>query len=54
MRFALAEVKVAISHLVHSFKIEPSKRTLIPMKYANLSSLKPEGGMFLALNKIHH
>lgn len=54
MRFALAEVKVAIAHLVHNFMIEPSKKTLIPMKFSKASSLKPDGGMFLALNKIQH
>ncbi|XP_021957428.1 cytochrome P450 9e2 [Folsomia candida] len=54
MRFALTEVKVAISHLVHNFRIEPSQKTLIPMKYTNENSLKPKGGMFLALNKIQH
>jgi len=54
MRFALTEVKVAISHLVHNFRLEPSKRTLIPMKFSQTSSLKPEGGMFLSLQKISH
>jgi len=54
MRFALTEVKVAIVHLIHNFKIEPSKKTLIPMKYQKTNSLKPEGGMFLALNKMQH
>ena len=54
MRFALTEVKVAIAHLVHNFCIEPSEKTLIPIKFANLNSLKPEGGMFLALKKIQH
>ncbi|XP_035706595.1 cytochrome P450 9e2 isoform X2 [Folsomia candida] len=54
MRFALAEVKVAISHLVHNFRIEPSKKTLIPMKFSKSNSLKPQGGMFLGLHKIQH
>ncbi|XP_021957657.1 cytochrome P450 9e2 [Folsomia candida] len=51
MRFALTEVKLAIAQLVHNFDIEPSKRTLIPMKYDNAGSLKPKGGMWLALKR---
>jgi len=55
MRFALAEVKVAICHLIHNFRLEPSKRTLIPMEFSSATSLKPKcGGMFLGLNKIQH
>ncbi|XP_021957567.1 cytochrome P450 9e2 [Folsomia candida] len=51
MRFALTEVKLAIAQLVHNFDIEPSKRTPIPMKFENASSLKPKGGMWLALKR---
>ncbi|XP_021957659.1 cytochrome P450 9e2 [Folsomia candida] len=54
MRFALAEVKVAISHLVHNFRIEPSKKIKIPVKFTATNVLKPVGGMFLALRKIQH
>lgn len=54
MRFALAEVKVAIAQLVYNFRIEPSSKTPIPMKYAKSASLKPEGGLFLGLTKIQH
>ncbi|CAL8144564.1 unnamed protein product [Orchesella dallaii] len=32
MRFALVETKSAIAHLVHNFKIEPTKNTPIPIK----------------------
>jgi len=32
MRFALIESKVAIAHLIHNFKIEPTKSTPMPMK----------------------
>ncbi|XP_035716599.1 cytochrome P450 9e2 isoform X1 [Folsomia candida] len=51
MRFALTEVKLVIAQLVHNFEIEPSKRTLIPMEYQNGASLKPKGGMWLALKR---
>jgi len=51
MRFALTEVKVAIAELVRHFRIEPSKKTLIPMKYMNTNSLKPEGGMWVSLHR---
>jgi len=51
MRFALTEVKVAIANLIRNFRVEPSKKTLIPMKFMNTNSLKPEGGMWLALHK---
>ncbi len=48
MRFALANVKLALANLVDHFVLEPSAKTLIPMKFANaMSSLKPQGGMFL-------
>ena len=33
MRFAMMEVKVAIFHLLRSFKLEPSSKTPIPIKY---------------------
>jgi len=51
MRFALTEVKVALANLVRHFNIEPSQKTVIPMKFANTGSLKPDGGMWLALHK---
>jgi len=54
MRFAVTEVKVAISHLVRNFRLEPSKKTLIPMEFSQATSLKPMGGMFLSLQKISH
>jgi len=52
MRFALAEAKVVLANLVYHFKLAPSKNTLIPMKFSTSSTLKPEGGMFLSLEKI--
>jgi hypothetical protein len=47
MRFAIINVKVALANLVDSFVLEPSAKTMIPLKFARTSSLKPEGGMFL-------
>ena len=47
MRFALKNVKMAIANLVDHFVFEPSANTVIPIKFANTQSLKPEGGMHL-------
>jgi len=52
MRFALTEARVAVAQLVHNFNIQPSKKTLIPMVYDKSGSIKPKGGMYLALTKI--
>lgn len=50
MRFALTNSKMAIANLVIKFKIEPSKKTMIPMEFAKAATLKPEGGkLFLKL-----
>ena len=48
MRFALTNAKMAIANIVHNFVLEPSAKTLIPMKFSKHSSLKPES-MFLKL-----
>jgi hypothetical protein len=42
MRFALTEGKTAIAKLVHSFLLEPSENTPIPMKFTNsITALNP-------------
>ncbi len=54
MRFALTNVKMALANLVAQFVLEPSAKTLIPMKFANTTSMKPEGGMTLKVKpRIH-
>ncbi|CAG7640967.1 unnamed protein product [Allacma fusca] len=40
-RFALSEAKVAVAQLILNFKLEPCKRTVIPMVLANQVTLKP-------------
>jgi cytochrome P450 len=47
MRFALVEAKTAIAHLVHSFRLEPSAKTPIPVTFLRGTTLKPTGGMWL-------
>lgn len=47
MRFALTNTKMAIASLVDHFVFEPSAKTIIPIKFANTGSLKPEGGIHL-------
>ncbi|ODM91133.1 Cytochrome P450 9e2 [Orchesella cincta] len=46
-RFALFKVKVAIAALVYNFKLQPSARTQIPVKFGNAATLKPLNGMVL-------
>ncbi|ODM89214.1 Cytochrome P450 3A31 [Orchesella cincta] len=46
-RFALFKVKVAIAALVYNFKLQPSARTQIPVKFGNAATLKPLNGMIL-------
>jgi cytochrome P450 len=50
MRFALTEAKLAFAHLIHNFKLEPSAKTLIPMKLAFSFNMKPDGDMWLKLS----
>lgn len=54
MRFALANVKMALANLVDHFVLEPSAKTLIPMRFSNTSSLKPVGGMSLKVKQRIH
>jgi cytochrome P450 len=49
MRFALMEGKACLAHLFHKFKIEPSSKTMIPLKYSKSAAFKPEGGMWLKI-----
>ncbi|CAG7729180.1 unnamed protein product [Allacma fusca] len=41
-RFALSETKVAVAQLILNFKLEPCKKTVIPIVLANQGPLKPE------------
>lgn len=50
----MADVKVGISEMVHHFKIEPNRKTLIPMKYKDTVVLTPDGGMYLSLTKLEN
>jgi len=50
MRFALAEGKAAIAHLILNFKLEPSAKTEIPMKFKPFAAFKPENGLWLRVN----
>ncbi|ODM88266.1 Cytochrome P450 6a2 [Orchesella cincta] len=45
MRFALTETKASVAHLVNSFRIEPTKKTPIPMTgyYAGFALHPPKG-----------
>lgn len=53
MRFALIEAKAVIAHLVHNFKLEPCKKTLIPMEFSSDLNLKPKDGqMWLKVTPI--
>jgi cytochrome P450 len=40
-RFALSEAKVALAQLVLNFRLEPCKKTVIPLVLANQALLKP-------------
>lgn len=40
----MIEAKVAVAHLVHTFKLEPCEKTTIPMKFGGGQQLKPKDG----------
>jgi len=46
MRFALAEGKAALAHLILDFKLQPGSETQIPIKFTK-ANMKPEGGLWL-------
>lgn len=53
MRFGLMQTKVGLATILKNFKLQPSKRTLIPMEYRpNSQVLSPKGGMYLDFQKI--
>jgi len=55
MRFARLEAKAALAHLMLKFKLEPTTRTTIPMKFESGGSgiVKPLDGMWLKVTPRH-
>lgn len=53
LRFGTMQTKIGLIKLLRNFKILPSSKTLIPMKYApNAGFQSPLGGMWLKLENI--
>lgn len=53
MRFGLMQSKLGIVKLIQNFKISPSEKTPIPIRFTDASLfLSPEGDMHLTLKKI--
>lgn len=52
-RFGMMQTKSAIVKLLTNYRLSPSKKTTIPMKFVPTSSLQsPFGGMFLNVEKV--
>ena len=53
LRFGLMQSKIAVAKILQNYKITPSDKTPIPMKFIPSGPfLAPVGGMWLKLNKI--
>lgn len=52
MRFAMLQIQVGLAHLFNSFKVIPSEKTMIPVKFnPNGVVLGPHEGLFLTIEK---
>lgn len=53
LRFGMMQTRLGIATILNDFRVTPSKRTLIPMKFQpETVLLSPKGGMYLNLERI--
>lgn len=53
MRFGMMQTRIGLATLLHNFKLSPSEKTLIPMKFQPSGPvLSPAGGMFLRIEEV--
>lgn len=55
MRFGLMQTRVGLATLLHSYRLVPSERTTVPLKFDSSSFvMSPAGGMFLRLETMDY
>lgn len=53
MRFGMMQTRIGLATILNNYKLSPSERTLIPMRFQpNGLVLGPDGGMFLRVETI--
>lgn len=54
IRFAMMQMRLCIAMTLINFKVSPSEKTLIPMKFQpDIQSISPLGGMFLNIEMLN-
>lgn len=53
LRFGMMQTRIGLATILNNYKLTPSERTLIPMKFQpNGMVLGPDGGMYLRIEDI--